>query len=204
MILSLISLKGGVGKTTSAFFLAAVALERVKKGPVVLVDADDEHSAAAWWDHVSPKPSRLSVVTADRNGFARQVRELSQGTTGQPATVVIDCPPNNREMLNRAASVSDHVLVPVRATGIDLDRLRSTLELLSDVDAQRGGLDVAVLFTHWRPRRIISREALEALSEFPVLNSKIRQLAVYEESHGTMPAGDALEEYRAVWKEVTR
>lgn len=199
MILSVISLKGGVGKTTTAFFLAAAALEQRKRGKVCLVDTDNEHSALAWWTHIEPKPERLEVIAANADGFARQVRALSL-----EATVIVDSPPNHREMLHRAASVADHVIVPVRATAIDIDRLRSTLELLSDVDASRGGLDVSILFTHWRARRRISSEALQALEGFPVLKSKIKQLSVYEDAHGTLPSGDTLAEYLEVWKEVTR
>jgi chromosome partitioning protein len=46
MIISIISLKGGVGKTTTALHLATVAaLEGL---PVTLLDADAESSALSW------------------------------------------------------------------------------------------------------------------------------------------------------------
>ena len=43
------NVKGGVGKTTTAVYLAAVAAQR-NRGPVTLVDADPQGSTAEWYD----------------------------------------------------------------------------------------------------------------------------------------------------------
>jgi chromosome partitioning protein len=195
MILSLTTLKGGVGKTTSAFFLAAVALQRGQH--VTVIDADNEQSALAWWNMIPDQPKSMTVIAAKPDGLARQARDLERSST-----VIIDTPPNSREMLNRTASVADHVIVPVKPTGLDVDRMRSTLELLADVDATRGGLDVSILFTHWQARQTLARDALEVLQSYrlPVLETKIRLLKPYAEPFGTIPT--YLEEYSAVWDEI--
>jgi chromosome partitioning protein len=195
VILSLTTLKGGVGKTTSAFFLAAVALERGES--VSLIDADNEQSALAWWNMIPDPPKAMKVVAANPDGLARQARELERSSI-----VIIDTPPNSREMLNRTASVSDHVIVPVKPTGLDVDRMKTTLELLADVDATRGGLDVTILFTHWQLRQTLARDALEVLQSYrlPVLETKIRLLKQYAEPFGTIPT--YLEEYAAAWDEI--
>ena len=195
MILSLTTLKGGVGKTTSSFFLAAAALERGQS--VTIIDADNEQSAIAWWNLIPDKPPAMNVIAANLDGLARQAREYAHSST-----VIIDTPPNSREMLNRTANVADHVIVPVKPTGLDVDRMRSTLELLADVDATRGGLDVAILFTHWQGRQTLARDALEVLQSYklPVLETKIRLLKPYAEPFGTIPT--YLEEYQAVWDEI--
>lgn len=192
MLVAITSLKGGAGKTTTAIHLAAVAA--ADGLDVVVLDADRERSAFEWGGRITSAPFR--VVAAEPNRLARQARDLS------PARIVIiDTPPNDREVLKTAAAVADHVLVPVRPTGLDVNRLVPTLELLLEVEAMRGQLDVAILFTQWDSRRILSREALAALADFPVLQAKVRSLARYEQAFGLAPV--YLPEYEQVWKELT-
>lgn len=192
MLLTIASLKGGAGKTTTALHLAAVAANNGRD--VILIDADREHSALEWADRIGDRAFR--AIAAEPERLARQARAVSPNHT-----VIIDTPPNNREILKTAASVSDHVLVPVRPTGLDVNRLVPTLELLLEVEAMRGELDVVILLTQWDARRILSREALAALADFPVLRAKVRTLARYEQAFGLEPT--YLVEYAAVWRELT-
>jgi chromosome partitioning protein len=83
---------------------------------------------------------------------------------------------------------------------LDVNRLRPSLELLRDIEAERGRLKVAILFTRWDGRQILAREAQEALESFPVIDAKIRQLARYAQAFGERPT--YLDEYAAVWREL--
>jgi len=188
-----VNLKGGVGKTTSALYLAAVAEER-GQDPVVL-DADNERSALEW---AGAGELPFEVVAAQRDGLARQARSLEK----EGHTVILDAPPNDREILRVAASVADRIVVPVAPTGVDVNRLRSTLEILLDVEATRGELDTSILLTRWDQRKRLAREALELLSRFPLLDARIRDLTRYEDGFGGRPT--YLEEYEQAWTEVTR
>src|SRR5215208_7235075 len=191
MIVALVNLKGGVGKTTSALYFAAVAEER-GDDPVVL-DADNERSALEW-----ARVGGLSfeVLAAERDGLARQARALER----EGRTVIIDAPPNSREVLWAAAAVADRVVVPVAPTGVDVNRLKATLEVLLDVEATRGELDTSILLTRWDGRKRLAREAEELLGRFPLLDSRIRALTRYEDGFGGRPW--YLEEYGKAWEEV--
>jgi chromosome partitioning protein len=190
MILSVVSLKGGSGKTTTAIHLAACA---ARESPTVIIDADEEHSASRWAAHAELP---FKVIPAERNSLGQQARALANDGT----VVVIDTPPNNREIMSRASILADVVVVPVKPTGLDVDRLLPTLELLKDAEAVKGELTVGILFTHWDSRRVLAHEAREALEDFPVLDSKVRFLARYEQSFGTVPS--YLIEYADVWREL--
>ncbi len=191
MIVAVVNLKGGVGKTTTALYLAEAAHE---KGNVpVVIDADNERSALEW---SALDALEYEVVQAEKDGLARQARTLQK----QGHTVIIDTPPNNREILWAAAAVADRVVVPVAPTGVDVNRLRVTLEVLLDIEATKGELDTNILLTRWDKRKRLAREAEELLEQFPLLDVRIRALTRYEDGFGERPA--YLEEYKQAWAEV--
>ncbi len=191
MIVALVNLKGGVGKTTSALYFAAVAHEG-GQNPVVL-DADTERSALEW---AASGELPFEVVAAEKDRLARQARALQK----QGRTVIIDAPPNDREVLWASAAVADRVVVPVAPTGVDVNRLRATLEVLLDVEATRGELDTSILLTRWDRRKRLARDAEELLARFPLLGARIRSLTRYEDGFGNRPT--YLDEYEPAWKEV--
>jgi chromosome partitioning protein len=173
-------------------YLAACAYQR-EQLPVVL-DADNERSALEW---AAGGGLPFPVNAANKDGLARQARLL----VGEGHTVIIDGPPNSRDVLWAASAVADRVIVPVAPTGLDINRLRSTLEVLLDIEETKGELDTRILLTRWDQRKLLAREALELLKDFPIVSSKVRALTRYENSFGSMP--DYLEEYGQVWEEIT-
>jgi chromosome partitioning protein len=196
MIISLLSLKGGVGKTTSAVHIATAIL---KDGhSVAVLDADDETSALSWSQFAQhkSKPLGFEVVKGDRNNLGKQARELE----GKGLIVVIDAPPNNRDILTLAGMLASFVVVPVVPTGLDVDRLRNTLAVIGNIEAIRGALNYAVLLTRFTGRKKQARDALKELGVLSMFDARIRQLTVYEESFGNVPT--YLDEYAAVWQEI--
>jgi chromosome partitioning protein len=191
LIVAVVNLKGGVGKSTTAIYFATVASEGGEKA--VVLDADNEKSATEW---AALGELPFEVTPAERDRLARQARALAKGGH----TVVIDTPPNDREVLRAAASVADRVVVPVAPTGVDVNRLRATLEVLLDVEATKGELDTSILLTRWDGRKKLAREAEDLLGGFPLLGSRIRALTRYEDGFGGRP--NYLEEYEGAWKEV--
>lgn len=189
MIVSIINLKGGVGKTTTAIHLATVASQ---DSNCTILDADNEQSALEW-SVLGNLP--FAVERADPDRLARQAKGFAK-----EGIVIIDGPPNNRDLLRAAASVADRVVVPISPTGLDVNRLRSTLEVLLDIEATKDDMDTRILFTRWDGRRVLAREALEVLQEFPVMKSKVRAMARYEASFGGVPK--YLYEYTQVWREL--
>jgi len=197
---SVVNLKGGVGKTTTVLFLAAVAAGRGRR--VVVLDGDEERSASAWaqaGDAIGqPLPFEVRHVQAD--DVAILAKELSRGG----ATVIVDTPPNSREFVWASASVADVVLVPTPPTGVDINRLGSTLRVLAGIDVTRGdnALNAMVLFVRYSGGRRLAREASELFEErrLPVMRSTVRDLERYKQAFGATPA--YLAEYEEVWDEL--
>jgi chromosome partitioning protein len=194
-IYTCLSLKGGVGKTTTVLHLATVIASEGR--PVTVLDADEEHSAVSWCSVGGAMP--FDVVAAEREGLAQQVRALAKDKS---RVVLIDTPPNNREILTRAGMLADVCIVPVVPTGLDLNRLTPTLKMLAEIEATRGSLVVAILLSRWDGRTILGREAVDALKRFPLLKARIRALERYAQSFGSVPT--YLDEYRAAWRELRK
>lgn len=196
LIIALTSLKGGVGKTTITMHLAAAIAQELPN--VVVLDADEEISAVRWQQHAAADHIKLpfEVVAAQRNSLMRQARELAK--TGH--TVVIDTPPNNREVLKSAATVADVVLVPVLPTGLDVDRLATTLELLEDLGAALEDFNYAIVLNRFDARKGMAHEANQALDAHPRLVTVIKSLSAYEKVFGQAPS--ELGQFRAIWNEI--
>jgi chromosome partitioning protein len=121
------NLKGGVGKTTSAVYLAAVAVAR-GYGPVVVVDADRQASAAEWLEE---RPLEgVEVVEAPSE------RTLSRAMRGEEGVVVVDLPPGDERLVQAAIGAADAVVIPTRAGGVEFGRVAYTLELIPSKTAR--------------------------------------------------------------------
>ncbi|GBF04702.1 cobyrinic acid ac-diamide synthase [Deinococcus aerius] len=195
-IIAVVSLKGGVGKTTLTMHLAAAIAQ--ERDQVVVLDADEEVSAFRWQQHAAAEGLTLpfKVIPAERNTLMRQARELAK--TG--VTVLIDTPPNNREILKSAATVADVVLVPVLPTGMDVDRLATTLELLADLEAALDNFNYAIILNRFDSRKGMAHEANEALNAHPRLNTVVKSLSAYEKVFGQAPA--ELSQFHEIWQEI--
>ena len=120
MNIAVSNVKGGVGKTTTAVYLAAVAAER--GGDVVLVDADPHASSAIWLEE---RPIEgVSVIEAPSE------RTLGRALRTEDALVVIDTPPGDERLVRAAIDAADSVVIPTRAGGVEFPRVVTTLDML--------------------------------------------------------------------------
>jgi len=116
------NLKGGVGKTTSTVYLAAVAASRGRT-PVVLVDADRQASAAEWLEERPIEGVEVVEAPSERT-LARAMGRAEDGT------VVVDLPPGDERLVQSAIAAADAVVIPTRAGGVEFARVTYTLSLL--------------------------------------------------------------------------
>jgi chromosome partitioning protein len=114
------NVKGGVGKTTTAVYLAAVAGRR-GRGPVVLVDADPQGSSAEWYE-VDPLEG-VDLIEGP------SVRTVTKAMARQNGIVVVDTPPGEGNVVQAALGRADAVVIPTRAGGIEPNRVVTTLEM---------------------------------------------------------------------------
>ena len=155
MILVANARKGGVGKTTTAVYLAGASAARGWR--TVLVDGDPQGSSSVWAKHAGELP------------FA--VRSLQDKGLGDDwECVVIDTPPRDVKAVREGLKVADQVVVPVGPSLIEIEELPATVRLIQAAQEANPVLRAWILLTRVRAgTRSASevREALESMSSRP-------------------------------------
>jgi len=118
MKLVVAALKGGVGKTTTCVYLAAIAAEAGRG--VTVVDADARASAADWLEN-SGDPAVESVDLVEAPTERLLVRALDKADEDQVA--IVDSPPGNERLIGVALERADIVIIPTRVGGVEWPRV---------------------------------------------------------------------------------
>lgn len=186
------NLKGGVGKTTSAAFLAC-GLARF--GRTLLVDADP-YGQLLDWSQADGFPA--TVIAWPVKDLARRV----SGIAGDYDHLVIDTGPNHEALLRQALAVTDVLVIPCAPTLMDVERLGETFELVEEVRTMRPELEARVLFTKASATSTDLRDARDGLSAqgLPVLDTWVRNLVHYSRARSGTPTD--LVDYEGVLAEL--
>jgi chromosome partitioning protein len=158
-IIAITGRKGGIGKSTIAGNLAA-EFEAVGL-TVVLLDADPQHSLAAWAAQGEGMLSRC--VQKVNEGDGGELRAMARNAGKDADIVLIDTPPGRPQTAHDAAMVADLVLLPCGPSPLDLFALKEALSLVLKARAQRRSKKPRIRFV---PSKVLSNTNLgRGLSE---------------------------------------
>lgn len=125
MIIVTAALKGGVGKTTTSVYLAALASSN--RRTATLVDADPQGSAADWIENSDDEHlSRIEIAEAPTERLlAKALDKVPPEGIG-----VVDMPPSHERLLNKALERARIVIIPARVGGVETPRVKAVLDLV--------------------------------------------------------------------------
>ncbi len=128
MIVVSAALKGGVGKTTTSVYLAALAAASNRRG-VALIDADSQASAAEWVEEATDERlQRLDVVEAPTERLLNKALDK----LGPDDVAIVDTPPGQEKLTGKAVDRASVVVVPTRVGGIEPDRAQAVLDMVPE------------------------------------------------------------------------
>jgi chromosome partitioning protein len=195
VILVVAALKGGVGKTTTTVYLAAVA--RAARHVVTVIDADPQASAAEWLEARAEDEwiSELGLTEAPTERLlAKAISQIPDDEVG-----IVDSAPGQERMLERALELADVAVVPTRIGGVETTRAEAVFDLVPrKVPA---GLVITSARTYTRDYA----DALDAWGQagIPVWGTVPERVGIAAGPAGWL-ADDGMEAYRGVWRRALR
>jgi chromosome partitioning protein len=132
--LSVVSSKGGAGKTTVAILLAG---EYALRGnSVLLIDADNRQNLSEWWKLSEEKdnvPANIDLVAASTQRGVEQALEKADHDV-----VIMDSPGVDSVIANTIIGNSDIVLSPVQANQDEIRSVGQAAENTADIAEDQG------------------------------------------------------------------
>jgi len=202
-IITVATMKGGSGKSTLASCLA-VHWHLSGRRPTI-IDADPQRTIA----RLAAREKALGGVQVIEDA-TEDAWKAAQRLVGTYDTVIIDTPGFRSQATLACLGVTDFVLVPVKPSPFDVDRMLDTLQILINGVSGRRPMFRCVLTQTTRDSIIAKHIRSELVSAgFPVLESEMTNRVVYAEAAlwGATPslmdrAGPAAREIAAIADEV--
>lgn len=156
IVIAIVNTKGGTGKTTLSASLAVRATKDSAR--VAMVDLDPQKSLVAWWRRSGSTDNPTIFEGADTAADA--IESLKQ--TGWD-WVFLDGPPNLLSRTQEMIASADFVLIPVKASMLDLLASEGAIAIARDE-----GAEFAVVFNEVNPRERIIDKGREILTDLGV------------------------------------
>jgi chromosome partitioning protein len=204
-IITVATMKGGSGKSTLASCLAVHW--QLKGRRSVIIDADPQCTIA----RLATREKALGGIPVMKDASDDAYRQ-AQRLVCDYDTVLIDTPGFRSKATLACLGITDFVLVPVKPSPFDVDRMLDTLNvLINGVSGRRP--EFRCVLTQTTRDSVIAKHIRAELAEagFPVLESEMTNRVVYAEAAlwGATPTlvekrGPAAREIAAIANEVEK
>jgi chromosome partitioning protein len=187
-VVSVCSTKGGVGKTTLVICLADAYARQ--GGTVAIIDADPNGHVASWRERAGEGCS-VDVIA---DVTEKSILDCITDAASRYSVVLVDLEGAASQAVTYAIAESDLVLIPSKVSGMDLQEVFRTYEVVQRAEKMlRRSIPARVVLTQMSPlqNRVAAHARQEIQSaQIPVLKTEVIQRAAYQSIHftGTTPA----------------
>ncbi|MBF0555931.1 MAG: AAA family ATPase [Nitrospirae bacterium] len=204
MIISVVNMKGGTGKSTVATNLAVMF---AGKDDVLLIDADSQQSSLAWQRDRPDNLTPFSVIGLPTGNLHKEVERIKT----KFSVIIIDGGGRITASAKAAVAVSDFILVPTVASKPDcIATQRFFAEVVDEVASIKGKVKGAILINMLKGTifNLSGQEQIKTLG-YPVFESFLSHRIVYQEAFSKgmcvaeyEPKGKASDEVRQMFNEI--
>lgn len=198
-ILAIGGIKGGIGKSTTAIFLAYVYAKLGLK--VLIIDADPKSGTSRKWARrATANAAPLPFTVKAHPSEDLEDRILEEGWAEDHDLIIIDTGGDNDRILRAAYRIADRLLLTASPSPVDLDTLRDTARTTVGELGERD-IPVSILITSAKSQTM----TLDAKKEMraaglSVLTAVIKHRLTFQQLYGFSPESGL--DYRAVQHEL--
>lgn len=179
--ITVLNLKGGVGRSTVATNLAGSlargSTSASKRSTAVLIDADlPQGTARSWWALRAQTGKAEGLDLAEANTAEELIAEVTHAQERGVDWLVIDTPPRLASLARASLLLSDLVLIPVAASAGEIWAVNDVVALIHEA-SQVKKIDARLVWNRHRKNTKIAQEISEEAE-------KILGLAVMKSSLG--------------------
>lgn len=146
--ISMLQLKGGVGKTTITANLAGYLVD---KGHTVLtVDADMQQGTLTAWAGLYTENKKTEKYDHATAHDLEELMAILEQSWGQFDYVLIDAPPRMAEIMRALIMASDLVLLPLSVTSPEIWAMEDTNKLLKTAMEEKPDLKIKLVFNRMK------------------------------------------------------
>lgn len=178
MIISVTSLKGGVGKSTIAQNLAVCMAHNGYK--VCIADADTNQSSLRWSSLRSDELPIIPAFGTPEKTLSANIKQLALDYE----IVIIDGTPTLDKITSKIILLADMLLVPILPSGLDIWATEQFLERYEDAKIEKEkDIPAFMILNQYQSNITFNREVKEALTETSIqlFNSTLRPRTAYRE-----------------------
>lgn len=165
MIISITSLKGGVGKSTLTQNLAVCFAHTGYR--TCIVDADTNQSSLKWSGlRAEDLPGIFVSGQGEDGALAKNVKLLND----QYDIVLIDGTPSLSKTTSKILLLADLVLIPIQPSGLDIWATELFIERLNDaIEQKERDIPAWFILNQHDDRLSLDRDTREAIAEIPTI-----------------------------------
>lgn len=178
MIISVTSLKGGVGKSTIAQNLAVCMAHNGYK--VCIADADTNQSSLRWSSLRSDELPTIPAFGTPEKTLSANIKQLAIDYE----IVIIDGTPTLDKITSKIILLADLLLVPILPSGLDIWATEQFLERYEDAKIEKEKeIPAFMILNQYQSNITFNREVKEALTETSIqlFDSTLRPRTAYRE-----------------------